>query len=156
MKIVLLGAGKMAYAIAYDLVQNSQVKQVVVGDIRIADACRLAGFLKSEKVKPLKLDATNYRKVLKTIQGAACVIGSTTYSHNYLLTRACIQAKTNFCDLGGNIYVVRQQRALNKSAQKAGVTVIPDCGLAPGMVNVLAYHWTKEFDSVDHLRIRVG
>ena len=156
MKIVLLGAGKMAYAIAYDLVNNSQVKQVVVGDIRIADARRLAEFLKSEKVKLLKLDATNYRKVLKTIQGSACVIGSTTYSHNYLLTKACIQAKTNFCDLGGNVYVVRQQRALNKPAQKAGVTVIPDCGLAPGMVNVLAYHWVKNFDSVDALKIRVG
>ncbi|OGC92729.1 MAG: hypothetical protein A2142_04355, partial [candidate division Zixibacteria bacterium RBG_16_48_11] len=94
--------------------------------------------------------------VLRTIQNSDCVIGSTTYSHNLLLTRACIQARTNFCDLGGNIYVVEKQRSLDEQAKKAGITVVPDCGLAPGMVNVLAYHWVKEFQSVEHLKIRVG
>lgn len=156
MKIVLLGAGKMAYAIAYDLVHNPQVRDVVVGDIRIEDAKRLARFLKSPKVKPAQVDATNYKQVLRIIRDSDCVIGSTTYAHNLLLTKACIQARTNFCDLGGNIYVVDQQRKLHAQAKRAGITAIPDCGLAPGMVNILAYHWAKEFSLVDHLEIRVG
>ncbi len=146
----------MAYAIAYDLARNQNISQVVVGDIRLEDACRLARFVKSRKIKPVRADATDYREVLKTIKDSSCVIGSTTYSHNYLLTKACLQARANFCDLGGNIYIVRKQRALHKQAQKAGITVIPDCGLAPGMVNVLAYHWAKEFDSIEILKIRVG
>lgn len=146
----------MAYAIAYDLVRNQNISQVVVGDIRLENARRLARFVKSRKIKSIRADATDYRDVLRTIKGSSCVIGSTTYSHNYLLTKACLQARTNFCDLGGNIYVVRKQRNLHSQALKAGVTVIPDCGLAPGMVNVLAYHWAKEFDSIENLKIRVG
>ena len=156
MKIVLFGAGKMAYAIAYDLVRNPEISQVLIGDIRFQDAKRLAQFLKSPKAKPVQVDATNYGQVLRIIKNSSCVIGSTTYAHNLLLTKACIQAKSNFCDLGGNIYVVEKQRSLSAQAKKAGVTVIPDCGLAPGMVNVLAYHWAKDFDSIDHLKIRVG
>ncbi|OGC78082.1 MAG: hypothetical protein A2Z27_03950 [candidate division Zixibacteria bacterium RBG_16_50_21] len=156
MRIVLFGAGKMAYAIAYDLVRNPKVKELTVGDIRVQDARRLARFVGSPKIKPVQIDATDYSQVLKKTKGSACVIGSTTYSHNLLLAKACLQARTNFCDLGGNIYVVEAQRKLSPQAKKAGVTIIPDCGLAPGMVNVLAYHWAKEFDSVDRLKIRVG
>ena len=156
MKIVLFGAGKMAYAIAYDLVRHPEISQVVIGDIRFQDAKKLAQFLKSPKAKPVRVDATDYRRVLQTIKNSDCVIGSTTYAHNLLLTKACIQAQSNFCDLGGNIYVVEKQRSLSAQAKQAGVTVIPDCGLAPGMVNVLAYHWAKDFDSIDHLKIRVG
>jgi lysine 6-dehydrogenase len=156
MKIVLFGAGKMAYAIAYDLVRRPEISQVVIGDIRFQDAEKLAQFLKSPKAKPVRVDATDYHRVLQTIKNSSCVIGSTTYAHNLLLTKACLQARTNFCDLGGNIYVVEKQRGLSAQAKKAGVTVIPDCGLAPGMVNVLAYHWAKDFDSIDRLKIRVG
>lgn len=156
MKIALFGAGKMAYAIAYDLVRNQDINQVVIGDIRFQESKKLSQFLKSPKVKPVQVDATNYSQVLRTIRNSDCVIGSTTYAHNLLLTKASIQAKTNFCDLGGNIYVVKKQRSLHDQARKAGVTVIPDCGLAPGMVNVLAYHWSKDFDSIDYLKIRVG
>jgi len=156
MRIVLFGAGKMAYAIAYDLVRNPTIIEVTVGDIRLEDARRLAKVIGSSKIKPIQVDVTNSTRVFREIKGSACAIGSTTYSHNLLLTKACIQARTNFCDLGGNIYVVDAQRILNLQAKKAGVTIIPDCGLAPGMVNVLAYHWAKEFDSVDRLKIRVG
>ena len=146
----------MAYAIAHDLVLNTSISEVVVGDIQLSYARQLASAIKSKKVKPVRVDATNSKQVLKLIRGSGCVIGATTYSHNLGLTRACLTAKTNFCDLGGNVDVVRAQLALNKKAKSAGVTVIPDCGLAPGMVNVLAYHWASRFDSLHSIRIRVG
>ncbi|MCP6725795.1 hypothetical protein NL526_27445, partial [Klebsiella pneumoniae] len=62
----------------------------------------------------------------------------------------------NFCDLGGNNYIVDEQLALDGEAKAAGVSIIPDCGLAPGMVSVLAMHGAARFDSVDEIHIRVG
>src|SRR3712207_7360521 len=54
------------------------------------------------------------------------------------LSRAAVETATNFCDLGGNNYVVDNQLELNEEAKSAGINIIPDCGLAPGMVSILA------------------
>jgi len=59
-------------------------------------------------------------------------------------------------DLGGNNDMVGKQFSLNREAKKKGVVVIPDCGLAPGMVSVLAADAIEKFDKVDSLKIRVG
>src|SRR5205823_3944153 len=67
-----------------------------------------------------------------------------------------IEAGTNFCDLGGNNAVVDAQLALDAEAKKAGVNVIPDCGLAPGMVAVLVAHGAERFKELDEIHIRVG
>jgi lysine 6-dehydrogenase len=62
----------------------------------------------------------------------------------------------HFCDLGGNTEIVFQQKALADRASAKGVTVIPDCGVAPGMVNILAEHGIRQLDTVDSVRIYVG
>ena len=72
------------------------------------------------------------------------------------LARAAIEARTNFCDLGGNNSVVDSELALDAQARAAGINIIPDCGLAPGMVSVLAAHGAARFRRLDELHIRVG
>jgi lysine 6-dehydrogenase len=72
------------------------------------------------------------------------------------LTKAAIKAGCHFFDLGGNNDMVRKQFSLNKEAKKKNVVVIPDCGLAPGMVSVLAADAIENFDKVESLKIRVG
>ena len=62
----------------------------------------------------------------------------------------------HFCDLGGNTEIVFQQKALADRADAKGVTVVPDCGLAPGMVNILAEYGIRQLDKVDSVRIFVG
>ena len=70
-----------------------------------------------------------------------CVISCVPFVFNESLTRRAIRAGKPFCDMGGNIDTVRRQRALADDARRAGVTIVPDCGLAPGMLNVLAESW---------------
>ncbi|MBV9960057.1 MAG: hypothetical protein JO360_16645, partial [Acidobacteria bacterium] len=65
-------------------------------------------------------------------------------------------ARVNFCDLGGNNSVVDAELALDAEARAAGINIIPDCGLAPGMVSVLAAHGAARFDELEELHIRVG
>jgi lysine 6-dehydrogenase len=59
-------------------------------------------------------------------------------------------------DLGGNNDVVAAQRTLSKQAEGAGVSIIPDCGLAPGMASILVAWGLKRFNWVDSVEIRVG
>jgi lysine 6-dehydrogenase len=84
------------------------------------------------------------------------VFGAIDYKYNVLLTKICIQAGCNFLDLGGNPDVVKQQRNLDRSAKKSNITIIPDCGLAPGMANVVAAQLMRYFDSLESCHIRVG
>ena len=83
-------------------------------------------------------------------------ISCVNYWYNVELSQAAIDTKTNFCDLGGNNYIVDKQLALDGQAKRAGISIIPDCGLAPGMVSVLAMHGAKRFDETDEIHIRVG
>ena len=90
------------------------------------------------------------------MRGHAAAISCVNYWYNEMLARAAIQAGTNFCDLGGNNSVVDAELALDAEAKSAGVNVIPDCGLAPGMVAVLVAHGVLRFEKVDEIHIRVG
>lgn len=84
------------------------------------------------------------------------VFGAIDYKFNVYLTKLCISTKSHFFDLGGNPDIVRSQQNLNLQAKEAGITVIPDLGLAPGMANVLAAHIMQKFDKLDECHIRVG
>jgi lysine 6-dehydrogenase len=78
------------------------------------------------------------------------------YTHNLRLAQAAIEARTSFCDLGGNNSVVKSELELDAEARRAGINIIPDCGLAPGMVSVLVAHGAARFDQLEEIHIRVG
>jgi lysine 6-dehydrogenase len=84
------------------------------------------------------------------------VISAVPYFLNLSLTRAAIEAGVSFCDLGGNTDLVREQESLDERARDADVTIVPDCGLAPGMANVLAAGGIARLDRADEVHIRVG
>src|SRR5919206_209370 len=101
-------------------------------------------------------DLAHNSEGVESVRGHDAAISCVTYFHNLSLARAAVEARTNFCDLGGNNTVVDAELALDSEARAAGVHVIPDCGLAPGMVSVLAAHGAARFSSLDELHIRVG
>jgi lysine 6-dehydrogenase len=67
-----------------------------------------------------------------------------------------VQTGIHYCDLGGNTEIVNRQRQLDAAARSRGVSVVPDCGLAPGMVNILAQNGIDRLDTVDAVRLYVG
>jgi lysine 6-dehydrogenase len=62
----------------------------------------------------------------------------------------------HFSDLGGNTEIVLKQKKLDGAARKKGVSVVPDCGIAPGMVNILAAEGIRRVGEADSVRIYVG
>ena len=156
MKILVLGAGRMGHGAVYDLVHNSgDVDGVTVADFDVRKAEAVAQAV-GGKVEARQIDVSDNAAVVKLFTGHNSVISCVNYWYNASLSGAAIETKTNFCDLGGNNYVVDEQLALDKEAKAARINIIPDCGLAPGMVSILAMHGANRFDSVDEIHIRVG
>ncbi len=90
------------------------------------------------------------------LHGAAVALCAAPYYFNFDLARAAVAAGLDFADLGGNTDIVFRQRTLEGEARQKGITVVPDVGLAPGIVNVLAGEGIRRLDEVDEVRIFVG
>jgi lysine 6-dehydrogenase len=156
MKMLVLGAGLQGSACAYDLVQDSEVTEVRLAD-RAPD--RLPTFLApfvGAKLKPIELDVRNGPSVLAQMRECDAVMSAVPYYLNLDLARYAVEAGVHFCDLGGNTEIVVQQKALDAEASRKNISVVPDCGLAPGMVNILVEHGIRQLDEVQSARIFVG
>src|SRR4029078_9318920 len=156
MKILVLGAVRMGHGAVYDLVHNSpEVEDVTVADFHLEKAQNVASAV-GGNIDARQIDPSDYAASLELMGGHDSVISCVNYWYNESLSRAAIEAKANFCDLGGNNYVVDSQLAMDQDALAAGISIIPDCGLAPGMVSILAMHGAKQFDEIEEIHIRVG
>lgn len=156
MKVLVLGAGAQGTAAAYDLRRSRKVERVVLADL---DPEPLPPFLAGgagDTLETLRLDARDtgaVADVMDRVDGVACAL---PYYLNVEIARLAVRAGCHYCDLGGNTEIVRRQKELDGEAREAGVSVIPDCGLAPGMVNVLAQTGIEALDRTDRVRILVG
>jgi lysine 6-dehydrogenase len=156
LKVLVLGAGRMGLGAVFDLARQPDVSQVTVADAVPERAQYVASVPESPIVVPVHLDVSDHAAVVALMRGHASAISCVNYWYNEQLARAAIEAGTNFCDLGGNNAVVDAELALDADARAAGVNVIPDCGLAPGMVAVLVAHAVARFQSPEEIHIRVG
>jgi lysine 6-dehydrogenase len=157
MKILILGSGRMGLGAAYDLAHNSEgVELVTVADVDEGRARAVAATVGSDRVRAAQADVGDEAGVASLMRGHDAAVSCVPYFHNLRLARAAVEARTNFCDLGGNNAVVDAELALDAEARAAGINIIPDCGLAPGMVSVLAAHGAARFDEIEELHIRVG
>lgn len=147
----------MGFGAVYDLAHNSpEVESVTVADFEFKKAENIVRSVNSPKVSAIALDASNFTDTLSVMDRHDAAISCVNYWFNVSLSRAAIETGCNFCDLGGNNYVVDEQLALDAEAKNAGINIIPDCGLAPGMVSVLAMHGAGRFDEIEEIHIRVG
>jgi lysine 6-dehydrogenase len=154
MRMLVLGAGLQGSACAYDLLRQPAVGQVTLADHRID---RLPPFLKkSKRLKQLRLDVTKAAALRRALKGHDAVLCALPYYFNFDVARAAVAEGVHHADLGGNTAIVRRQLKLDRAARKAGVSVVPDCGLAPGMVNILAAEGIRRVGSADAVQIYVG
>ncbi|HEY7194952.1 MAG TPA: saccharopine dehydrogenase C-terminal domain-containing protein [Gemmatimonadales bacterium] len=156
MRMLVLGAGLQGSACAYDLLQRSEVERVTLADLHPQ---RAAAFLKKNRNKRLvmaRLDAKRGPALRKLLRGHDAVMNALPYYFNYPVTKAAIAAGLHYADLGGNTEIVQKQKTLHKAAQKKEVSVIPDCGLAPGMVNILAAEGIRRVGEAESVKIFVG
>ena len=156
MRMLVLGAGLQGSACAYDLLQNPEVKEVRLADINIQQLPPFLAPYSGPRLVPTPLDVRDREAVVAVMRSADAVMSAIPYYFNLDLAKCAVEAGVHFADLGGNTDLVISQKALDGDARAKGVTIVPDCGLAPGMVNILAQYGISQLDSVDSVKIFVG
>ncbi len=155
MKYTVIGAGMMGSAAAYDLSTNNPNDEIILADINIQQAKSAAASI-GPNVKPLRLDVNNSKELVQVIQGCGAIISAVSYSVNIQVTKAAIEAGVSMCDLGGNNDVVDKQLTFDAAAKEKNITIVPNCGLAPGLINILAMEGARQFKELDSIHLRVG
>ncbi len=145
----------MGSAVAYDLATQHPHGEVLLADADYERAARAARAI-AQNVRPVQLDVNDHEQVAATIRGSNVVVGAVSYAVNVELSRCAINEGAHFCDLGGNDDIVRQQLSLDAEAKARNVLVAPNCGLAPGLIGILAMEGVRECDTVERVAMRVG
>jgi len=141
-RYVVLGAGRQGVAAAYDLSRHGEAQEILLLDSdpdAASRACekidRLAGL---PVARPLSFDASDTSALTRALAGAHAALSALPFPLNPPAARAAIEAGCCFNDLGGNTAVVQEELSLHEEALRKGVSIVPDCGLAPGLANLIA------------------
>jgi len=153
MKVLILGCGNIGSVAAEDLAKSMSSIEVVVADKDEARAKDIAEKIHKSNVSYIQLDAANHDKTVDALKDFALAMGFLPGKLGYRLAKACINAGKDLIDVS---YMAENPLTLQQKATKAGVTIIPDCGLAPGISNILVGHAVAMLDKVQAVHIMVG
>lgn len=157
MRMLVIGAGLQGSACAYDLLQDADLEEVILADKRVDS---LPPFLNryrdDRRLRVVHVDARNESDVRSVMKGVDACMNALPYYFNLDITRLAVDEGVHYSDLGGNTAIVFDQLKLDDAAREKCVSVVPDCGLAPGMVNILAAAGIAGLDEPETVRIRVG
>ena len=157
MKITVIGAGAIGSAVANDLLEVADVAQVQVCDARVRSLQALRGQVQQHsRLRSVQVDARRLPELAPILEGSDCVIGCAQPQINPALAELCLSKGIHYCDLGGNHAIVEKQLALDEQARDKGVWIVPNCGLDPGLVDILCLYGVDQFDTVDTVRLRLG
>ncbi|MBN1985557.1 MAG: saccharopine dehydrogenase NADP-binding domain-containing protein [Prolixibacteraceae bacterium] len=134
-KIVVLGAGLVGSAIATDLSKNH--------DVTSADLNSEAfeRFKDHPEIKTVSADLNNTEKLKELVAGFDLVVGAVPGFMGYQTMKTVIEAGKNMVDIS---FMAEDFMHLDGLAKKHHVTVVADCGVAPGMGNIILGHHNKK------------
>ncbi|MFO8037178.1 MAG: saccharopine dehydrogenase C-terminal domain-containing protein [Anaerolineales bacterium] len=160
MTYAILGAGRQGTAAAYDLARHSNAVKILFFDIHL-DAAQTA----SKRINQLtgteiatahSMDVSDSTALVPHLSGVDVTLSAVPYQYNLNITKACIQAGSSLCDMGGHTGVVKDQLGLDEKAKSAGVSIVPDCGMGPGLNITMAVYVKDIFDDPQHISIYDG
>ncbi|MFD1019373.1 saccharopine dehydrogenase family protein [Thalassobacillus hwangdonensis] len=157
MKVAVLGSGLMGKEAARDLVLSPGVDQVTLADIDLRKAELVCNQLNSSKISPAQVDASNEEHLGEFIRNYDVIINALFYSFNEVVARKAIEVGVHSVDLGGHIgHMTDRVLQMDEDANVAGVTLIPDLGVAPGMINILSGYGASKLDETKSIKLYVG
>jgi len=157
MNYLVLGSGLMGKEAARDLVNSGGTNRVTLADVDEGKALSAAEQIGSEKLEARQIDAGDEKRLQKLMEEHDVVLNALYYAFNETVAKAAIRAGVHSVDLGGHIgHITDRVLDLDEEAKKAGVTIIPDLGVAPGMINILTGYGASKLDEVKSVKLYVG
>lgn len=156
----VLGAGMQGTAAAYDLAKYAHPHRVKMGDVSLDQAKKsawrvndLVGTAVCEAHAVNALDPANLAEFLQDVD---VLLSCVPYWMHPQIAKVAIQTKTSMVDLGGNTEITMETLALDEQAKSAGVTLVPDTGLAPGLVNSIGMYLIENLDETESVKLYCG
>jgi len=156
MKITVLGGcGAVGSIAVKTLASDDTFSKIVIGDIDVQKAKKLASELGPEKISAIKVDASDPDSIKETIKGSSVVLNciGPFYEFGPRVLKATIDSGINYVDICDDFDATEKILAMDKDAKKAGISALIGMGSSPGVANVLvrfcADTLLDEVESVD-------
>jgi len=150
LKALVLGCGLMGSAVAVDLARSRSVSNVVVMDTNSENLKRVSGF---SKIKPIVGDVQNVESKMELAREFDVVVGALPSAITDNAVETVVKSGVSMVDL---IFERVDRSEIDSVAKKRGVTIVPACGFAPGISNMLTMHAVDSLSKADEVRIKVG
>ena len=150
--ILVIGAGKIGSVVA-DLLCSTPADGGYTVTLADRSAPLLAGVGVGDRLQTLQLDAADPTALRAALQGRFAVLSAAPFHLTLQVAQAAREAGVHYLDLTEDVASTRKIRAL---AEGATTAFIPQCGLAPGFIAIVAADLARRFDSLDSVRMRVG
>lgn len=156
----ILGAGMQGTAAAYDIAKFAPQSSVMLADRDLAQAQKAADrvnkLLNTSVCTAHQVDATDADALATFLSDADLVISCLPYWMHPQVAKVAIETITDMVDLGGNTDITQQTLALDDDAKNAEITLVPDTGLAPGLVNNIGLYIVESLDKCSSVKLYCG
>jgi len=150
-RVLLLGAGKIGRMIARFLIDSGDY-ELVVGDVSIAALDRVA---KLTGAGTRRVDASSPAELADAMGGRQTVLSALSFHYNSAVARAALDAGASYFDLTEDVATSDAVAAIAENAAQ-GQIFMPQCGLAPGFISIVANDLVTWFERIETVRMRVG
>ncbi len=144
----VVGAGRQGVAAAYDMVKWGHAASVLLadmnGDLATRAAERINNLIGHKVASAAQIDTRDYSALVELLKPIDVFLCAVPFVFILDCTRAAIEARASMVDLGGHTDTALKQLAMNDAACAAGITVVPDCGMGPGMNNTLGVYTIEQ------------
>lgn len=148
-KAIVLGGGMVGSVIARDLAREPGW-HVTVADVRASALERLEATFGLHTVRADLADAATVRRLVADFD---VVVGALSSTLGLQTLRAVIEARKPYCDIS---FMAEDATELSSLAERAGVTAVVDCGVAPGLSNLMVGWGAAQLDACERVEIYVG
>jgi len=150
--ICIIGTGKQGTAAAYDILLYAKPKRLLLLDVSSAslEICnKKIKSVRSTKTEIINkvIDFENQAKLISILNGYDIMLSAVPYPLNPLLTKIALKSNTSMVDLGGHTQNVIKQLSYDEEAKSKNITIVPDCGMGPGMNITMALLAMEQFDA---------
>lgn len=156
----ILGSGMQGTAAAHDLAKFASPARIFVGDIDLAQAQRSADrvntLIGQHICEPFEVNAMDPEALAAFLGKVDIVLSCLPYWMHPHVAEVAIATMTDMVDLGGNTDVTMRTLEMNDRALAADVTIVPDTGLAPGLVNNLGCYIIESLDETEQVKLYCG
>ncbi len=156
MRVLVIGAGAVGSAIARELASEEDVVEVLVSDTSGRALSALAESTPSKKLSSFQLSARDHDSMIPLLEKSDCVVVAMGNDGNPDLARLAVENDCHYVDLGASEHDEARLWGLDDIARGQGRWIVPGCGLAPGLVNMLCLHAVERFEDPQAAFIRVG